>query len=99
MNDFENMPSGEWPALGIGAAIVIGVLCSALVFGLGAGVGYLVAAYPAEAELNAAQGDVTDHVAYTLGVAEGARLEAMKHCPCDVKRYIGAPCPPPKVAP
>lgn len=93
------MTRAEWPTLGIGAAIVLGVLCSALTFGLGAGVGYLAAANPAGDELNAAAEDVTDHVAFTLGVAEGARLESLRHCACDTKRYLGAPCPPPKVAP
>lgn len=99
MSDFECIPADEWPSLGIGAAIVIGVLFSALIFGVGAGVGYLVAVNPAGAELNAADGQMTEHTAYTLGVAEGARLEALKHCPCDTKRYLGAPCPPSKVGP
>lgn len=66
---------------------------SAILIAIGVALGAWGQSYaPASAEL--VTDDMTEHVAYTLGVAEGARIEALKHCACDTKRYLGAPCPP-----
>ena len=67
---------------------------TAIIFCLGVAIGAWASSYaPANLEPLVVEEDIGDRVAYLMGVAEGVRVEALRHCPCDTKRYLGAPCP------